>query len=82
MAKLSMKNLRKEIPMDCIPGKIVRAKEIVFEYLMVVFYENEYTVCTYEKGEGFTSISRSIPYKTLDEALIEYKKTELELRGQ
>ncbi len=81
MAKISMKNLRKEIPMSSIPGKIVRAKEIVFSYLMVVLEGDEYMVCTYEKGNGYTHASRSVPYATLSEALIEYQMKELELRG-
>lgn len=81
MAKISIKNLRKEIPTSYIPGKIVRAKEIVFSYLMVVLEDNEYMICTYEKGIGYTHASRSIPYATLKEALVEYQMKELELRG-
>ena len=44
MTKISLKNLRKEIPQEMIPGNFVRGKEIVFTYLIVSEVEGEYYV--------------------------------------
>ncbi|WBF54031.1 hypothetical protein [Macrococcoides canis] len=81
MTKISLKNLRKEIPEEMIPGNFIRGKEILFTYLIVSEVEGEYYVYTYEKGQGYTHKSCTPPFETLKDALVEYQMKELHLKG-
>lgn len=79
MARISLKNLRNMISESDIPGKFVRGKIVLTQYLLIAYTEDGYRVCTYEENDGYRTAQLSPVISTLDEALREYSETEQKL---